>query len=201
MRRFSCIVRPVRTRLAMFLHSMAGVFAFMVLAIASQASFGESIRFSSKQSTEQIARQALPPNSKLQHKAVNVDLGFSGKTIVVFYKTAETTTNFNGAVLIPEPGSNSFHVTRLPPMREADGLFDSEIVSVFGVGDDAGSKALVVIYRYLRLGTGDGYKHAGYVYAYDGKEWHIDDRRSRMLVSVSTAALARKRLLSHPAPR
>lgn len=201
MRKIGAVVRPETAGFTTYLHLLVSALLCMAFVVASRIAFAESIKPSPEQSIEQVARQALPPTAELQHKVVNVDLGVLGKTIVVFYKAPGVVTNFSGVVLIPESDSNSFHVTSLPPMREADGLFDSEIISVFGVNRDIRSKALVVIYRYLRLGTGEGYKYSGYVYAHDGKEWHIDDQRSRLLVGVSTATLAKKKLMSYSATR
>ena len=200
MRKTGALVWP-KTVLAICLRFLTGMLVCTAFMVASRDASAQSTKPVLQRSIEQVAKQALPSGAELQHKVVNVDLGALGKTIVVFYKGREVLTNFSGAVLIPETGSNSFRFTGLPPIREADGLFDFEIVSVFGLNKDNVSRALVVIYRYIRLGTGEGYKYSGYVYSHDGKEWHIDDRRSRLLVDVSTAVLAKKKLTLHAVAR
>lgn len=118
------------------------VFLCFELAIIGKIACAESIQQVSGQSIEQIAKKIIPPMAELQHKVVNVDLGVLGKSVVALYRASRVSTNFNGVVLIPESKPGSFSVTQLPPMREAEGLFDTEVTSVFSVKQETNNKVL-----------------------------------------------------------
>lgn len=79
-------------------------------------------------------------------------------------------------------------------MRDADGLFDTEVNSVFSSPSDTEDKELVILYTYYRLGSAEDPGYAGYVYRWNGNEWEIDDGKSRLLVGVSNAIQARQKL-------
>ncbi|WKJ90883.1 hypothetical protein QZJ86_01770 [Methylomonas montana] len=171
-------------------------FLCMELVTIGNNAHAESIQRVRGKSIEKTVKQILPAEAELQHKIVNVDLGVLGKSVVALYRVSRVSTNFNGVVLIPGSNSGAFAVTQLPPMREAEGLFDIEVTSVFSVKQETNSKALIVLYRYLRLGTGDDFKYSGYAYHWNGGEWEIDNPRSQLLIGVSKAADAKKKLES-----
>jgi len=148
------------------------------------------------QSIEQLGKSVLPPNSELMHKIVQVDVGTGGKAIVVVYRPSLTTTNYSGYVLLPEARSNQLKVTNLPPMHEADGLFDFDILSIFSATLSTGKRGIAVLYKYIRLGSGEDSNNAGYFYVWDALQWSIDEHSTQRLHGVDNAKTARKKLSS-----
>lgn len=144
-------------------------------------------------SLEQMARRALPKQAELQHQVVAVSLGMREKAVVVLYKASRDSTNFKGMVLIPDSVTNRMTITHLPDMREAEGLFDCEPISVFTFQKES-QRALIVLYRYVQLGTGDGAKAAGYAYELQNDEWRVNDKLTQVLVGATNAAMAKQRL-------
>ena len=148
-------------------------------------------------SDESLARSVLPAGASLAHAPVRVDLGAPpfGKALVALYRPKDGTT-YSGAVLLPDTGSSGrLRVTALPDVREADGLFDLEVVSVFTTPAANGDRrSLVVLYRYYRLGSGETPRHAGYVYAWADGGWTIDDAATRRLVGARDVRQARAKL-------
>jgi hypothetical protein len=148
-------------------------------------------------SDEALARSVLPAGASLAHPPVRVDLGAStlGKALVALYRPKDGTT-YSGAVLLPDAGSDGrLRVTALPDVREADGLFDLDVMSVFTTPTaNEDRRSLVVLYRYYRLGSGETPRHAGYVYARADSGWTIDDAGTRRLVGARDARQARAKL-------
>ncbi|MBK8481026.1 MAG: hypothetical protein IPL40_07595 [Proteobacteria bacterium] len=99
-------------------------------------------------------------------------------------------------MLVPDLSAESWRVTHLPPMREAEGLFESKVRALFAVKDDPAAGLVVLLYRYRRLGSAEAFQFAGYAYCFNGRKWTIDEARSRLLVGVANVAQARKKLLA-----
>jgi hypothetical protein len=147
-------------------------------------------------SPDQIARSVLPENSTLTHKAVELDLGKLGRAVIVIFRTSPQNTTYKGLIVLKKLRGAPQQAAKLPDMREADGLFDTEVKTVFSIASDNEDKELVILYTYYRLGSAEEPGHAGYVYRWSGNAWEIDDDKSRLLVGTSNASQARQKIHS-----
>ncbi len=156
---------------------------------------GELIQRDSKQSIAEFAKSVLPEGAELIHPVVGVSLKEAPNTVVAIYRDKSQATNFSGLVLIPGDKSLEYRKTYLPPMKEADGIFDIAVKSVFAKKNKSNNNnGLVVLYGYYRLGSGGESGSAGYFYTLDDNTWQIDDSLSEKLESVKNAQQAKAKL-------
>jgi hypothetical protein len=135
----------------------------------------------------------LPVGAKAIFKPTEADLGSSGRAIVLLYRPENVSTSFRGSVAF-RSGPNAGHSAELPAPYEADGVWELTPTSVFGMASKKGKPSVVVLYRALRLGTGEAPVRAGYVYGWSDSQWVIDDPLTEKLVGAATPAAARSRL-------
>lgn len=156
---------------------------------------GEFIQRDSKQSITEFAKSVLPEGAELIHPVVEVSLKEPSNIIVAIYRDKSQATNFSGLVLIPGDKALEYRETHLPPMKEADGIFDIAVKSVFAAKTKStNNKGLVVLYGYYRLGSAGENGSAGYFYTLDDNTWKIDDSLSEKLESVKNAQQAKAKL-------
>jgi hypothetical protein len=155
----------------------------------------EFVQRESGESIQTFAQSALPKDVELVHPVVEVTVQKSSHAVVAIYRDKNQSTNFSGLVLFPEEKSQKYRVTHLAPMKEADGLFDIEVKSVFTAKTKLHNNyGLVILYSYYRLGSGEESGNAAYFYYLDGDSWKIDEGLSERLVGVKNAKQARAKL-------
>jgi hypothetical protein len=165
----------------------------MTLADAPAASDSTNVvELRGNESEQQILSTVAPPDAQLMHKIARVSLEPVGDCIVILFRASRESTVYQGKVLMHEPDELHWRVTPLPAMREADGIFDITVSSVFSVPQTSGGTGIAVLYTYIRLGAGEEPRNAGYAYLWDGQRWSIDRNASRRLLGVKTMTEARK---------
>lgn len=153
----------------------------------AQRKSGESIQI--------FAQSVLPKDAEIVHPIVEVTIQGSLRAVVAIYRDKKQSTNFSGLVLIPEEKPKNYQITYLAPMKEADGLFDIEVKSVFTAKTKRhDNNGLVVLYSYYRLGSSEESGDAAYFYYLDDGSWKIDEELSDRLVGVKNAKQAKTKL-------
>ncbi|BBA33941.1 hypothetical protein sS8_1987 [Methylocaldum marinum] len=155
----------------------------------------EFVQRKSGESIQTFAQSVLPRDAELVHPTVEVTIQGSSRAVVAIYRDKKQSTNFSGLVLLPEEKSQKYQVTHLAAIKEADGLFDIEVKSVFTAKTKHhDNNGLVVLYSYYRLGSGEENGDAAYFYYLDDGSWKIDEELSDRLVGVKNAKQAKTRL-------
>jgi hypothetical protein len=143
------------------------------------------------------AAGAVPPtndaNAELKHPVLVLDLGVLGPAALALYSSGGQSTYSGAVVTAPNGPTGPLKISPLPPMNEIEGRFELTPTAVFTT-DIAGARALVVLYDYYINGSGQDEGHAGYVYAWTGGGWAIDEKRSHALAGVRNAKTARAKL-------
>lgn len=168
---------------------------FFVLMLFPLFTLGsELVQKESSESIHTFLKSALPKDAELVHPVVEVALQGASRAVVAIYHDKSQSTNFSGLVLLSEKGFQKNRVTHLEPIKEADGLFEIEVKSVFTVKSNLHNNGLVILYSYYRLGSGEENGNAGYFYYLDGDSWKIDEGLSDRLEGVKNAKQAKIKL-------
>jgi hypothetical protein len=113
-----------------------------------------------------FATRLLPAGMEIAAKPVELKLSPLGKVAVVLLRPTDSSSNYTGWVLVPDPAApDSYRKEALPELALANGLFEVEVKSIFAADADADpGQELCVIYSYYRTGSGEEGGYATEVY-------------------------------------
>ncbi|HWA60987.1 MAG TPA: hypothetical protein VG939_06410 [Caulobacteraceae bacterium] len=174
--------------------AIALCFALAAAPLAAAAASAAAIPAAVAERLKDAARKAEPKGAEEKHPVLALDLGALGPAALALYAREDQST-YSGVVAMAGPaGSGPVRTVALPPVEEIEGRFEMTPTAVFTTPDAGGRKALVVLYSYYINGSGQPEDNAGYVYAWDGRAWRIDEARTPRLAGVKSAKAARAKL-------
>jgi hypothetical protein len=169
----------------------------LVIALALIPCRADDVLCQASGSPEDVAKRLLTEKTEFAHPVVELSLPSSEHSSVVLTRQAnDVNTNFRGWVVAPTQNQScAYRSYELPEMIEPPGLFDIDVIAVFGaLSGPQKQRYLVVLYRYHKNGSESDSGYASYVYGWNGSGFESQPKLADRVVGLKTAATIRSRL-------